>query len=381
MALLLILLGLHAYVGWRLWPALAFSPAWQTGLLALLLVSWLLMPMALWARRIRHQPLSDRMSWVGTLLMGLFSSLLVLTVLRDLLLLLLGAVAAASAAMGTATGIWTGWQQPTAVAVLLLAGLFTLWGLVNARRTATVVRVDVPIERLPAALHGFTIAQISDIHVGPTIKRGYVQAIVDRVNALNADVVALTGDLVDGPVHALAPHVAPLATLASRHGTFFVTGNHEYYSGADAWVVELRRLGLSVLINEHVLLQHDGESLALAGVSDFSAHHFNEAERSDPQAAIDGVPVSTFLRVLLAHQPRSAAAAAQAGFHLQLSGHTHGGQFLPWNFLVRLQQPFTAGLNRLQAMWVYTSRGTGYWGPPMRLGAPSEITHLRLVAA
>jgi predicted MPP superfamily phosphohydrolase len=169
--------------------------------------------------------------------------------------------------------------------------------------------------------------------------------------------------------------------LRSRHGTFFVTGNHEYYSGADAWVEELRRLGLSVLINEHVLLQHDGESLALAGVSDYGAHHFNEAERSDPQAAIDGVPVSTFLRVLLAHQPRSAAAAALAGFHLQLSGHTHGGQFLPWNFLVRLQQPFTAGLNRLQAMWVYTSRGTGYWGPPMRLGAPSEITHLRLVAA
>ena len=179
----------------------------------------------------------------------------------------------------------------------------------------------------------------------------------------------------------LAHHVAPLAALQSRHGTFFVTGNHEYYSGADAWVVELRRLGLRVLMNEHVLLQHGGGSLALAGVADFGAHHFDEAHRSDPQAAIAGAPDEVFLRVLLAHQPRSAAAAAQAGFHLQLSGHTHGGQFLPWNWLVRLQQPFTAGLNRWQGLWVYTSRGTGYWGPPKRLGAPSEITHLRLVTA
>jgi predicted MPP superfamily phosphohydrolase len=217
--------------------------------------------------------------------------------------------------------------------------------------------------------------------VGPTIKRRYLQSIVDRINALGADMVAVTGDLVDGPVHELAEHVAPLAGLASRHGTFFVTGNHEYYSGAHAWVVELRRLGLRVLMNEHVLLRHGEASLALAGVSDYGAHHFDEAHRSDPHAAIAGVPDEAPVRVLLAHQPRSAAAAAQAGFHLQLSGHTHGGQFLPWNFLVRVQQPFTAGLNRWQGLWVYTSRGTGYWGPPKRLGAPSEITHLRLVAA
>jgi hypothetical protein len=378
MALLLILLGLHAWVGWRLWPALSFSPAWQAALAALLCASWLLMPMALWARRVRRQPLADRMAWVGTLLMGLFSMLFVLTLLRELLLSLL---ALAGWVVAVSPDVVAGSRQVTAAGVLMLAGLLTLWGLVNARRTAMVVRIDVPIERLPAALHGFTIAQISDVHVGPTIKRGYVQAIVERVNSLQADLVAVTGDLVDGSVHELAPHVAPLGMLSSRHGTFFVTGNHEYYSGADAWVVELRRLGLCVLMNEHVLLQHDGESVALAGVSDFSAHHFDAVQRSDPQGAIDGVPHTTFLRVLLAHQPRSAVAAARAGYHLQLSGHTHGGQFLPWNFLVRLQQPFTAGLNRLRSLWVYTSRGTGYWGPPMRLGAPSEITHLRLVAA
>ncbi len=228
-------------------------------------------------------------------------------------------------------------------------------------------------------MHGFTIAQISDIHVGPTIKREYLAAIVDAVNAIDADMVAVTGDLVDGTVHQLSRHTEPLRRLASRHGTYFVTGNHEYYSGAVAWVAELRRLGLRVLENEHVVLQHDGAQIVVAGVTDFGAHHFDAARRSDPAAAIAGAPSS--VKLLLAHQPRSAFAAASAGYHLQLSGHTHGGQFLPWNFFVRLQQPFTAGLHRMGALWVYVSRGTGYWGPPKRLGAPSEITRLRLVPA
>lgn len=378
MALSLILLLLHGYVAWRLLPALAAWPGWQAALLATLFVSWLLMPLALWARRMRRQPWSDRLAWVGLLLMGLFSSLFVLTLLRDLLLLPL---AAGLWLRGSAQAAALQWAQGSAALVPVLALLLTLWGLFNARRTAAVVRVDVPIAQLPPALHGFTIAQISDVHVGPTIKHGYVSAIVERVNALRADMVAVTGDLVDGSVLELAHHVAPLAGLVSRHGTFFVTGNHEYYSGAHAWVTELRRLGLRVLMNEHVLLRHGEASLALAGVADYSAHHFDAAHRSDPHAAIAGVPDDALVRVLLAHQPRSAVAAAQAGFHLQLSGHTHGGQFLPWRWLVRLQQPFTAGLNRWQGLWVYTSRGTGYWGPPKRLGAPSEITHLRLVSA
>jgi predicted MPP superfamily phosphohydrolase len=230
-------------------------------------------------------------------------------------------------------------------------------------------------------LHGFTIVQITDIHIGPTIKRRHLDAIVDAVNDLDADMIAVTGDLVDGSVRHLSEHTQPMARLTARHGAYFVTGNHEYYSGAVGWIAELRRLGLRVLMNEHVVLQHDGADVVVAGVTDFSAHHFDPAQRSDPAAAIAGAPVDAGVKLLLAHQPRSAFAAAPAGFDLQLSGHTHGGQFLPWNFFVRLQQPFTAGLHRLGTLWVYTSRGTGYWGPPKRLGAPSEITHLRLVPA
>ena len=368
---------LHAYVGWRLLPSLGHWPGAQALFAGTLAASWVLMPMGLLARRIKAQPLSDVLAWAGLLFMGLFSSLFVLTLLRDMVLLI-GWIVVALFADAFGWPLFSAWS---ALAVVLLGAGITLWGLVNARRTAAVVVVEVPMAGLPVALHGFSIAQISDIHIGPTIKRGYLSAIVEAVNALGVDMVAVTGDLVDGSVHDLAHHVAPLAELTSRHGTFFVTGNHEYYSGAPAWVVELRRLGLRVLMNEHVVLQHGGSSLVVAGVTDHGAHHFDPAQRSDPHAAIASAPGDALIRVLLAHQPRSAAAAAQAGFQLQLSGHTHGGQFWPWNYFVRLQQPFTAGLDRLEALWVYTSRGTGYWGPPKRFGAPSEITHLRFVPA
>ena len=368
---------LHAYIALRLLPALAGFAWFQATVAAVLLLSAALMPWGMLARRVTSKSLSAWLSWSGLLCMGLCSSLFVLTLARDVGMLLARLVLAVSPAALDLAGLAT----RSAAAVALAALAITLIGLWNARRTAAVVAIDVPIRDLPAGLHGFTIAQISDIHIGPTIKRGYLQAIVDAVNRLDADMVAVTGDLVDGTVAELGPHVAPLAGLNSRHGTYFVTGNHEYYSGAHAWIAELRRLGVRVLMNEHVVLQHGDALLLVAGVTDYGAHHFDPAHRSDPQASLNDAPEYARIRVLLAHQPRSAAAAALAGFHLQLSGHTHGGQFLPWNFLVRLQQPFTAGLHRLKDLWVYTSRGTGYWGPPKRFGAPSEITHLRFVSA
>ncbi|CAG9199397.1 Serine/threonine protein phosphatase [Paraburkholderia tropica] len=368
---------LHAYVGFRLIPDLPIPAAVKWLAVLWLVLSVLVIPPGMLARRFKRQPLGDRLAWIGMLFMGFFSSLLMLTILRDLVL----------ASLMTVAAIWPGaadlahWRTGSAAAVVVLAFASTAFGFFNARRRARIRNVEVPIRNLPAELDGFTIVQLSDIHVGPTIKHGYVERIVRAVNQLEADVVAITGDVVDGSVQHLADHTAPLGRLAAQHGVYLVTGNHEYYSGADAWVAEFRRIGLTVLMNQHVVIEHGGARLVLAGVTDYTGGHFDPAHRSDPQGALRGAPDDVNTRVLLAHQPRSAHAAADAGYTLQLSGHTHGGQIFPWNFLVRLQQPFTAGLEKLGSLWVYTSRGTGYWGPPKRLGAPSEITRVRLVGA
>jgi len=359
-----VLALLHVYVGARL--LLPFGAVAQLAGAALLVVCLWLLPKGFRIRDDRG-PWAVMLPWLTT---GFFSWLLVLTVLRDVSLI--------ASALALSPQVHESWVRISAIGVMALTPAITLVGYFMARRVAAVVEVEVPLAGLPKELEGFTIAQITDIHVGQTIKRNFVAAIVDRVNRLQADMIAITGDVADGSVPDLAHHTEPLARLASRHGTYFVTGNHEYYSGADAWIRELRRLGAHVLMNEHVVLDHDGAALTVAGVTDYSAHHFDPSHKSDPHAAAQGAPAHA-LKVLLAHQPRSARLAEAAGYQLQLSGHTHGGQFWPWNFLVRLQQPFIAGLNRLGRMWVYVSRGTGYWGPPMRFGIPSEITLIRLV--
>ncbi|SEF22886.1 metallophosphoesterase [Variovorax sp. NFACC27] len=382
---------LHVYIALRLLPALAvLTPAWPLALLALV-VSAATIPLPFMSHRRGREGAgnSNLLKWIGLISMGWFSSMFVLTLVRDAGLMLTWL----AGALGGVQVQWNALLPWSALAVLAMATATSAIGFLNARRTAGVKRVEVPIRGLPQALEGFAIAQLSDIHVGPTIRNSYIQRIVDAVNRLGADAIAITGDLVDGSVPELREHIAPLAGLRARHGTFVVTGNHEYYAGAHAWIDELRRLGLKVLLNEHVVLQTrnvrgaqtDEElfesALVLAGVTDFTAGHFDAAHASDPHLALHDAPPLVHTRVLLAHQPRSAPLAAAAGYQLQLSGHTHGGQFFPWNLFVPMQQPFTAGLHRLHDMWVYVSRGTGYWGPPKRFGAPSEITLLTLVTA
>jgi len=359
-----LLVSLPLYMGWRLIPPLMLGPLGSLGAAALLAGISILVPISV--RR------SDRLAWAGLTGLGFLSTLLVMTVLRDLLL---GLAAPFLDPAPLATLI-----QASARCALALAALITIVGLLIARRPR-LVEVDVPIPDLPEPLWGFSIAQITDVHIGSTIRRGFVERLVSRVNDLEADLIAVTGDLVDGSVQHLSEHAAPLAKLNARHGCYFVTGNHEYYSGEPAWTLEIQRLGMTVLKNRHVVLHHDGALLVVAGVDDPGAPRFHPEQRSDPAGALHGAPAGAGARILLAHQPSSAAAAARAGFDLQISGHTHGGQFWPWNHFVRFFQPFTAGLHRLKDLWVYVSRGTGYWGPPNRFGVPSEITRIRLVHA
>ena len=337
---------------------LSLALAWG----AVLVVAWLPLAAMITARSSGggHGALTRALDWVAYSALGLMSLLIVFFAAADVLHL---------SSWGSGSGVGT---TAATLAVLSGAVLVTLIGMVTARRPR-VVRVAVPIADLPSDLAGFRIVQLSDLHIGPTIRRRFVDAVVDRANALRPDLVAVTGDVADGLVPELREHVAPLGRLRAPHGAFFVTGNHEYYWDVRGWRRELERLGLEVLENEHRLLVQGNGRVVLAGVNDLSA-------ASDPAAAVAGAPHSD-VRVLLAHQPRSAFAAQVAGYDLQLSGHTHGGQYFPFNLLVRLFQPFVAGLHRLERMWLYVSRGTGYWGPPLRLGAPAEITLLELVPA
>ena len=268
--------------------------------------------------------------------------------------------------------------QSVNLGILGLALATTGYGFYEARRKSDIVEVDVPLKNLPDNFDGFRIVQFSDLHVGPTIKNGFVQTVVDQIGELNADMIVFTGDLVDGTVSNLKNDVEPLRKLNAPFGKYFITGNHEYYSGVVPWCYKAKELGFDVLINESRFIEKNDQKILLAGVTDASGGNFLVEHTSDPHKALSGHETKN-TKILLAHQPRSIFEASNAGFDLQLSGHTHGGQMIPWQFLTRLAQPYMEGLHKHNNTWLYVNKGTGYWGPPLRIGARSEITILRLV--
>ena len=363
---------LHGYIGWRLIGGAHLPGVLAGGLSLVLGLLYLSIPGGFFLARMYGGALSSAVAFVGRIWMGGFWIFLSAVFASDL------ARVIARLALGPAVDAlkWDRVQALGAFGAGVLAVAIALW---TARRPV-LERVRVPLSGLPPALEGLRIVQLSDVHVGELIGRRFLERIVERVNALAPDVVAITGDLVDGTVQQLGPELAPLSGLKAPLGVYYVTGNHEYYWGGPLWERQVRELGLTVLHNEHRLLERGGATLALGGVTDFNGGSFGEEHASRPDRAFAGAPDGA-PRVLLAHQPRSVEAAARAGVDLQLSGHTHGGQIFPFNFFVRLQQPVVSGLRKVAGVWVYAHRGTGFWGPPMRLGPTPEIAELTLVTA
>lgn len=256
-----------------------------------------------------------------------------------------------------------------AVAVGTVAG-----GTYSVLKGPAVNQVRVPLRRLPAAASGFRIALVADMHLGPALGAGFARTVVDTVNRTRPDLIVIAGDLVDAQVGQLRSATAPLAELRAVHGTYFITGNHEYYSGADEWIEYLPSLGMKVLLNSHVSLP----GFDLAGVDDLAGKAIGRGP--DLDKALRGRD-TTRPCVLVAHQPVLIHEAVKHGIDLQLSGHTHGGQMFPGNLIAALANPTLAGLERYGDSQLYVTRGAGAWGPPVRVGAPSDITVLELVAA
>ena len=363
--------GGHAYLANRL----ALDPQWpatlRAGLIGLFGLGLATVLTQIFVRR-RLGILSSALSWVAYTWLGFTFLLLTATFATDAALWILGAAS-------TAPQDDPLLARARALLVALVAGAAAVVALRQGLRPPGVRRIEVPLARWPRALDGFRIVQISDVHIGPLLDRRFAAVVAERVNALAPDLVAVTGDLVDGSVARIGDEVEPLGAIRARHGVYFITGNHDFYSGADAWVARVRALGWKALRNERVAIG-DGEAhFDLAGVDDHHGARLGAGQGEDLVRALDGRETGRPV-VLLAHDPNTFERASQYGVDLQLSGHTHGGQIWPFRHLVRLTTPWVAGLYQRGASAVYVSRGTGFWGPPMRLGAPAEITELILRA-
>ncbi len=354
--------GGHFYIAQRLVLDPQVPEPWRgiaLGLIVALASTLVLAPIA---QRTLPRRLSGFVAWPASLWLGFSFLLLVTLAASELVVGALGIFGSPAAAAG--------WR---ALSVVAIAGLLGALAVHEAFRPPAVKRIEHVLPRWPASRDGFRIVQISDIHIGPILGRAFARDLVTRVNGLAPDLIAVTGDLVDGREPLLRDEVAPLADLHAPDGVWFVTGNHDYYSGAEAWVERVRALGLRTLRNERVLIGSDGNAFDLAGVEDHHAGLVDPHRREDLYTALNGWDQSRAV-ILLAHDPSTFKRASGFGVDLQLSGHTHGGQIWPFRYLVRLATPFVSGLYERNGSRLYVSRGTGFWGPPMRLLAPSEIT-------
>ena len=371
-----------SYLGWRLIsPFHLTSPYKQMAWAGLILM--FMIPFSTFILVRVAENASDALSWIGYLSLGFLSFVIVSLFFRDIIYLsgfilqkIYTFFSASPELIDASKREFL--VQTTNLGMLGIATALTTYGVYEARKKPGIVNVDIPIAKLPQEFDGFRIVQISDIHAGLTIKRDFIETIAEEVKSLSPDLIAFTGDMADGSVPHLKYDLEPLEHIYAPHGKFFITGNHEYYSGVEQWVTHARDMGYDVLMNEHRLVTRNGASFVLAGVTDYSGGGFSPAHKSDPAKALNGAP-KELAKILLAHQPRTLFHVNDLDLDLVLMGHTHGGQFFPWNLVATIGQPFIRGLNKYNnRTWAYVSKGTGYWGPPVRVGARSEITVLTL---
>ena len=365
--LVVVLLLLHGVPWWRL----VLAPDWPTPVVvigtAVAIIAFVGFPLAMWKGHGKAH--RDRLAVMGDTWLGIIWQLFAWTVVSEVLDLVL-------AIAGVHGPVRNRWIAGTVLVWVL--GL-CLWGTWQARRVPRVRRREVTIKRLGPAFDGLRLVLIADTHYGPINRARWSAGVAARVNQLQPDILAHAGDLADGSVDRRRAQVAPLGDTQADLARVYITGNHEYMSGAADWVRHMAELGWTVLHNRHIVVERGGDRLVLAGIDDLTAKGSGvEGHGADLTAALDGTDPDLPV-VLLAHQPKSVRLSAPLGVDLQLSGHTHGGQMWPFHLLVRAEQGALHGLSRHgERTQLYTSRGSGFWGPPFRIFAPSEITLLTL---
>lgn len=378
-ATLLVLGEVHGYLYARLVVATALPPPWPTVLAAIFGLGILSMPLAFLAmrsldRRAARFVVVPAFVWLG-FIFETFALVLAVDVggaVAGWMLRLAGAGPLHLPGLGSLEA-----RRVVAAAEVGITALATGGGILWSLFHLAIRRVEVTLPGLPAGLDGFTIAHLSDLHLDPVQAGRWLAKVVERTNALHPDLVAITGDLVDGSAAAYARDVEPLRGLNAPDGVYFVTGNHEYFHDLHGWLALLPSLGIRVLRNEHVVVGRDGEEFDLAGVDDHQGAALGPSHGPDVERALEGRDPERPV-VLLAHQPRIIGEAERHRVGLVLSGHTHGGQIWPFTYLVYLQQPYVRGLWRRGDTQIYVSCGTGFWGPPMRLGTTAEIALITL---
>ena len=374
-----ILWLIHGYVAIRTLPAFGISPTYLNWVYFFIFLLSMLPLLPILLRYTGNEArIIDRISFVGYTSLGFFVLSFMILIFKDLFIQVVEACEYLFRSQNIVDNSKrTFIKKSLSIGAIGISSSGTIYGFYSSRKGPTVIEQDIFIKNLPASYENFTIAQISDMHVGPTIKKKYVEVVQKKVENINPNLIAVTGDLVDGSVKHLSKELEPFKDMIAEYGTFFVTGNHEYYSGVDTWLEETDRLGMINLINENKVLSKGGENIAIVGITDFRAHQIKSEHRSNPKKAINNLDAG-MTKIMLAHQPNSIYSVHDAGVDLQLSGHTHGGQFWPFHYPTKLANAYLAGHYNHHGTQIYVNRGTGYWGPPLRLGVPAEITVIRL---
>jgi predicted MPP superfamily phosphohydrolase len=362
MNFIIILSSLFAYSGYK---AIQLNPDSPYLMLLLAIIVFILMiaPTLLSRSKPNMQETMtfSIFNWIGSSLIGFVGTFIMISIPVDIVHIVF--------ALFSKTFLSTQSFQYLFFAALLMS----LLGFLEVLRGPKIVKVDIPVISLPEDLQKFKIAQISDLHIGPTIQTRYVQKVINRTNALDPDVVIITGDLVDAHLETIKKHLLPLKNLKAKYGIYYVTGNHEYYWGIHSLLPELEKLGINILSNSNKVLSINNSKILLAGIPDPMAGSLSSAHKPDVQKAIEN-SVMTDVKILLSHRPDPYQIAESAGFDIQFSGHTHAGQFFPFSLLIPIAHKYYRGLNQYKKLWIYVNPGTGYWGPANRFGIASEIT-------